>query len=235
MGCNWGTTGNRLFINAGGRTFVDRTSAAGVRDGGWGWGASWLDYDNDSLLDLVMTNGVDFPGPSVDEPYANDPMRLWRNEGTASALSSQDAAEGIADTGSGKGLLTFDFDNDGDLDVFVVNNSAAPVLYENVTASGNSSIQFRLQGRASNFFGVGARLILTPVKGGPSYVHEVSASSNYLAQNEVRAHFGLGPGTAPIHSVEVRWPSGLRWTHYGLARNQTHLLLEPNVVPPPLH
>jgi hypothetical protein len=234
-GCNWGATGNRLFINAGDRTFVDRTSAAGVRDGGWGWGTSWLDYDNDGLLDLVMTNGVDFPGPSVDDFYATDPMRLWRNEGPTSAMSQQHAAEGIADTGSGKGLLTFDFDNDGDVDIFVVNNLAAPVLYENVSDNGNSWVQFRLQGRASNFYGIGARLYVTPVEGGPTYQQEVSASSNFLAQNEVRAHFGLGEGSAPIHLVEVRWPSGNRWQHSGLARNEVHLLLEPNVVPPPLN
>src|SRR5690606_25412164 len=116
-------TGNRLYRNLGDRAFADVTDAAGVREGDWGWGTSAFDFDNDGDLDLVMTNGA---GPD-DDPfaagelgtddlshYANDPPRLWRNEGGA-VFTEIAAAAGIVDEGIGYGLLTFDFDDDGDL------------------------------------------------------------------------------------------------------------------------
>ena len=79
--CNWGASGNRLYRYDGNRTFSDQTDAAGVRDGGWGWGAAFLDYDNDGDLDLIMTNGVDMANSPMDDAFAADPMKLWRNDG----------------------------------------------------------------------------------------------------------------------------------------------------------
>ena len=126
--CNWGYTGNRLYRNEGGRVFSDATDDAGVRNGAWGWGTTLFDSDNDGDLDLVMTNGVDFPDdevPEVDEPWNDDAMRFWRNDGRGGMTEMADAV-GLTDTGSGKGLLVFDYDEDGDLDIFLVNNAAAP-------------------------------------------------------------------------------------------------------------
>ena len=83
--CHWGYSGNRLFRNLGGRQFEDATDAAGVRDGYWGWGAAFLDYDNDADLDLVMTNGIDLPYlneqmTEATDRFRQDPMRVWRND-----------------------------------------------------------------------------------------------------------------------------------------------------------
>ena len=121
---NWGETGNRLFINNGDQTFTDATTSAGVRDGGWGWGTSAFDYDNDGHKDIVMTNGfpTDLLAPFVSgelTDFSIDPMRLFRNLGDGT-FEEVAGLSGITDTGEGKGLLTFDYDNDGDLDIFVL-------------------------------------------------------------------------------------------------------------------
>jgi hypothetical protein len=89
---NWGTTGNRLFRNNGDQTFTDVTTAAGVRDGDWGWASSAFDYDNDGHLDIVMTNGFPVTGQEVD--FANDPMRLFRNNGDGTFSSRRPGATG---------------------------------------------------------------------------------------------------------------------------------------------
>jgi hypothetical protein len=116
--------GNRLYKYNGSRSFSDDTDGAGVRDGQWGWAAAFADFDHDRDLDLVQTNGANFPfNPPVSDGYEDDPTRLWENDGTGVFTEVAGVSTGIVDNESGKGLLTFDFDNDGDLDVFITNNN----------------------------------------------------------------------------------------------------------------
>ncbi|MEL6715266.1 MAG: VCBS repeat-containing protein, partial [Planctomycetota bacterium] len=96
--CNWGITGNRLYVNEGGRGFRDGTDAFGVRDGAWGWGAAFLDFDNDARLDLVMTNGVQFPTPFA-APFFADRNRFWVQGGAGPMHEAAERA-GLGDTGS---------------------------------------------------------------------------------------------------------------------------------------
>ena len=205
VGCGWGISGNRMYLNNGDRTFTDATDAMGVRDGGWGWGTVAFDYDLDGDVDLAMTNGVDFSWWDADDDFNADPMKLWRNDGQS--FTEVSTSLGLTDTGSGKGMLTFDYDRDGDLDIFMVNNAAAPVLYRNEGGSGHW-LQVRLQSDSPNRFGIGARVLVTRNAGDAPQLREVTASSTFLAQSEVMAHFGLGDSDAAIHQVEVRWPSG---------------------------
>src|SRR5262249_33829571 len=180
--------------------------AKGVRNGFWGWGAAFFDYDNDGDLDLVMTNGADFPG-APDQQYVADPMRLWRNDG-AGVMSEVSAAAGLTHTGPGKGPLPFDYDNDGDLDVFVVNCLGHPKLYRN--DGGNSSGWLRVQTRGwTNKFGIGANVKVTPVLGGPNQVREVMTGSHFLGHSEPTQHFGLGAGAGDVAEVQIRWPGTL--------------------------
>ncbi len=208
---NWGISGNRLFRNLGGRVFDDTTAAAGVRDGDWGWGASFGDFDNDGRLDLAMTNGFAYP-PA--EEFVSDPSRLFQNVG-GGVFEDVSRAAGIVDTGSGKGLLTFDFDRDGDLDIFIVNNAGLPVLYRNDQATANNWLKVRLRGRTSNRDGVGAKLVLA-LDGGETFVREVDGGSNYLSQNERTIHFGLGTYDGGSPTLTVWWPSGLRQVLHGV-------------------
>ena len=119
-------TGNRLYRNEGGRLFHDATDEVGVRNGGWGWGAVFLDHDNDGDLDLIMVNGMH----DSDDLLAADLgyTRLWENTGPGQMLDVSQSL-GLSHADAGKGLLTFDYDRDGDLDLFIVNNGSTPGLY----------------------------------------------------------------------------------------------------------
>lgn len=226
--CNWGATGNRLYRNDGGRRFTHWTDQAGVRDGGWGWGTSFFDYDNDGDLDLIMTNGVDMRrADQGDAPFRVDPMRLWRNEG--GGFQDVSVQSGVTDTQAGKGLLVFDYDQDGDLDVFVVNNPGVPVLYRNDADRTHGFLRVKLVGTRSNRDGIGARVIVAPDRFDPmrAYVREIDGGNNYLGQSEFVAHFGLGPLTGPVHRVAVVWPSGATQEFFDVEPNTVFVVTEP--------
>ncbi len=204
--CHWGASGNRLYINEGGTHFRDATDEYGVREGGWGWGASFLDYDNDGDLDLAMTNGITLPDTPLEASYNHDELRLWRNDGTAPMVEVS-AELGFVDDRSGKGLSVFDLEQDGDLDVLIVNNADYPVLLQNVGGNTNSWLRVDLRGNQSNTQGFGARIYVKPLADGPSMMHEVNGNSNYMSQNETTAHFGLGAHEGMISEVRVLWPA----------------------------
>lgn len=207
--CNWGSTGNRLYRNDGGRHFTDQTDAAGVRDGGFGWGAVFFDGDNDGDLDLAMTNGVDFHDVTLDDPFHADPMLLFENDGSGGMVDVA-AGAGATDTGTGKGLLVFDYDGDGDLDLFVVNNGGSPRLYRNDSVTGNRWLRVEARGSQSNADALGARVEVQATQGGPIQVREVGVNSHFLGQSEREAHFGVGSGIDQVHRVWITFPSGRR-------------------------
>ena len=193
--------GNRLFRNDGGRQFSDATDDANVRDGSWGWGAAFFDADNDGDLDLTMTNGMEMmPG------YHADAMRFWQNDGRGQYRSMSTAA-GLDDIEDGKGLLIFDADNDGDLDVFVVNNASQPRFYRNESRGAGSWLRVSLEGTISNRQGLGARVSVF-AQGLPEQIREMGVSSHFLGQSEDTLHFGLR--TSRNADIVIRWPaSGL--------------------------
>jgi len=98
------------------------------------------------------------------------------------------------------------------LDMFIVNSQTQPILYRNDLESANDWIRFETRGRTSNRYGLGARLWLRSTEASAPQLIEMIGGSNYLAQNEMVAHFGLGELTGDrVHSVLVEWPSGWRW------------------------
>jgi hypothetical protein len=230
--CNWGYTGNRLYRNEGNRYFTDVTDDAGVRDGKWGWGAAFFEDDNDGDQDLTMTNGVVFSGTSLLGQYLEDPMRLWENDGSGN-YTDVAVAKGITDTGPGKGLLVFDYDRDGDLDLFVVNNNGYPVLYQNEGGNTNDWIRIKVVGTVSNRQGIGAFVTVTPDTALPDQkmVREINTGSHFLGQSETTAHFGLGPAfSGSVDQVTIKWPSGLVQQVENLATNTEHVVTEPHAV-----
>ena len=229
--------GNRLYRNLGRGFFEDATDAAGVRDGSWGWGTTFLDYDNDGDLDLVLATGVDYaaevPYTANTTGFADDPMRLWRNEGSG-RFTEVAQQEGLLATAVGTGLAAFDLEPDGDLDLLVVHNSGRPVLYRNDTnragrAGPNRWLQLRLEGRAANRQGVGARITVTPSAAEPErrLVRVLGGGNNYLGQNEALLHVGLGPGLERVAAVDIEWPGGTRQTLRDVAVNQRLAVSEP--------
>ncbi len=222
VACSWGYTGNRLYRNEGDRVFSDATSVVGVQDGQWGWGAAFFDYNNNGTLDLVMTNGVDFPHSGTDDLFNNDPMRFWENDGTG-LMTEMSARVGLTDRRSGKGLLVFDYDDDGDLDVFVVNNGAGPVLYRNDGGNQNSWLRVRTVGSTSNRDGIGARVKVSGEPDGRPQLREIGSVSHFLGQSERVAHFGLGKLSGAVHRVEIWWPSGC-WQSFDNVQIDTTLV-----------
>ncbi len=225
-------SGHRLYRNEGNRSFSDQTDAAGVRFGGpvgasfeVGWGSAFFDFDNDGDLDLVMTQGVQFVGPyGGTGPF---PLRFWRNDGPG-AMPEQAAAVGLTDDRHGKGLLVFDYDEDGDLDLFVVNNADAPVLYRNEGGNAKRWLRVRVRGTGSNAEGIGARVQVEASPGGPLQVREVGASTHFLGQSERVAHFGLGDLPGSVWKVRVTWPrTGVVQEQSQVAPDQVLEFVEP--------
>jgi hypothetical protein len=203
---NWGITGNRLYRNTGQWQgtdfgFEDATDEAGVRQGYWGWGSCFADFDNDGWLDLFHVNG--FQAPPADEFFA-DPARLFVNDGDGT-FTERAAELGVDDTGQGRGVVCFDYDRDGDLDLFLANNSGPPRLLRNDGLEDRRFLQLRLHGEGGNREAIGARV--TVIAGGLTQTREIRAGSNYVSQNPAEAHFGLGAAAA-VDEVRIRWPEG---------------------------
>ena len=215
-------TGNRLYRNDAGMVFADVTSDAGVRDGSWGWAASFGDLDNDGDLDLYHVNGwIKKDGLGSPEEFNNQPARLFENLGDG-GFHEVAGQVGAGDRGQGRGVILFDYDNDGDLDIFITNNHeyivdehmpwsgrspAAPALLRNDTLNGNHWLKVTLEGSPPlHRDGIGSRVYVTT--GDVTQMRELHASTNYLTQEPGRiAHFGVGP-VAIIDEVRTEWVDG---------------------------
>jgi hypothetical protein len=184
-----------------------------------GWGTSFFDYDNDARPDLLVVNGSTLE--VKDDPRLLVPMRslLFWNRGTSDGFFDVSSVSGpyFAEQYVGRGAAFGDYDRDGDVDVFVVNNGGPGILLRNDGGNRNRWLEVGLEGARSNRRGIGARLRL--VAGGTVQVREVGAQSSYLSQNSVVEHFGLG-ALAAADTLEIRWPSGAHQIVLGPASNQ---------------
>jgi len=219
---------NQLYLNRGDRTFTNATVAAGVADGGFGWGASGFDFDNDGDVDLVNTNGFIAPGHPEEARWMSDRTRLYENMGGARFVDVAESV-GIVDTDQGKGALTFDYDRDGDLDVFIANHAGMPILYRNDGGNVAAWLQIELRGTRSNRGGIGAVVTIEPDAADPStfQTQQLLANSNFVSQDEPLLHFGLGAREAPVDKVVVRWPSGNEQTIEKVSARTRLLVVEP--------
>ena len=220
--------GNMLYMNRGSRRFDEIGESLGVWDGSWGWGAAFLDHDNDADLDLVMTNGIDEQGVVYPNQYKADPTRFWRNDGTE-PWPEVARAIGTGDTLNGKGLLTWDPDEDGDLDLFVVNNGDHPIFYRNLLNDGSNWLRVRAV-EPNGAPSLGARVVVERLDG-TTEVQEVGVGTHFLGQSEPVAHFGLGADDDTAVAVEVTWPRlGISTRFDSIEPNQV-LVVEPPAEP----
>ena len=184
-----------------------------------GFGVAFFDADHDMQLDLAVANGHIIDNAPLFRAGATHAQRklLFRNIGSRRfADVTAGAGPGFAAEKVGRSLATGDIDNDGDLDLLVTNNGQTADLIRNEGQPGNA-ILVRLVGTKSNRDGVGARLRLTA--GGRSQIREVKAGSSYLAQNDMRQHFGLA-ALRGADRLDVRWPSGRTDVIENVAANQ---------------
>jgi hypothetical protein len=199
---NWYTSGNRFYRGLGDGHFEDRTSAVGVRDGLWGWGSTFADLDNDGHMDLVHVNGWRRSDPDAFE-YHDDPTRAFINDGDGT-FTNRAAALGLDHPGQGRGIVAFDYDRDGDLDLFITNNQEGSVLLRNDGGNAQRHLAVRLAGLPPNTEAAGARVSVTTTRAWP--FQEVRIGSNFVSQNPAALHFGVAQ--AATADVDVRWPNG---------------------------
>lgn len=200
---------HNLYQNLGDGLFADATFESGVGVATLpfvGFGAAFLDYDNDTDLDLAIANGDVLDHDAPGRPPQAQVNLLLANDGRG-RFSVLDPArgDGFATEKVSRALATGDIDNDGDLDILITNNGGSPDLLRNELTSEKTSILIRLVGRESNRDGIGARLRLQ--LGERTLTRTVRAGSSYQSQSDLRAHFGLD-GAAGAGPLEIRWPSG---------------------------
>jgi hypothetical protein len=229
--CNFQWESCRLLANGGKGFFEDRTVLAGLSQPTYvtlTFGADFFDYDNDGYLDLFIANGHVEPNIEIIDgarPTYAQHNQLFRNQGgQAFAEVSEQAGLRRLPRMVGRGAATADYDNDGDVDVFVSNNNQRAALLRNDGGNGNHWISIKTIGRMSNRDGIGARIALSA--GGLVQVEEVRSGSSYLSQNDLRLHFGLGRHQW-VDRLEVRWPSGIVQVLEKVAADQFLVLEEP--------
>lgn len=196
---DWGGSGNRLYRNTGDGTFEDVTEMAGVRDGAWGWGSCFADFNNDGFLDLFHVDGWGFEVGRAK--FYDKPSRLFLSNGDGT-FSNHAVAAQLDDRGEGRGVVCFDYDHDGDIDLMVANNGQPPRLYRN-DGGAHHYLQVKLRGASPNTEAIGARVYVTA--GGQTQMRELRAGSNYVSQDPAIAHFGLG-SVARVERLRVVWP-----------------------------
>jgi hypothetical protein len=134
----------------------------------------------------------------------------------------EEAGPGITARDSSRGCAFGDFDNDGDMDVLIMNRNEPPSLLRNDAPPGNRWIKIRLEGTKSNRSAIGARVLVH--YNGKVQAQAVTSQISYLSVNDPRLHFGLG--TAATADIEIFWPSGAKETYAGLAAGQLHTIRE---------
>jgi enediyne biosynthesis protein E4 len=196
-----------------------------------GWGAMFLDVDNDGWPDILAVNGHVYP--EVDTAHLGatyrEPRVLYWNQGNGKFKDiSKLSGPGITEPMSSRGLAVGDLWNDGRESAVVNNMDEKPLLLVNLAANSNHWIGVILQGTKSNRDGIGARVTVSA--GGRAWVQEERSGSSYISNNDLRLHFGLGSASA-IQFIDVVWPSGLDERFAGGASNRFLTLVEGKGTP----
>jgi len=222
---NWGISGNRLYRNNGDGTFDDVTVAAGLEHGFWGWGSCFSDFNNDGNLDLLHVNGFGFVEDGLAAEFFADPTRLFISNGNGT-FTERALELGLDDTGQGWGIVCFDYDKDGDIDIFIANNNQSPKLFRNDVGNTNNFLSIKLNGLSPNREGVGSRGTITV--NNQNQIRELRVGSNFVSQNPVRAHFGLGNAEL-VNQVQVDWADGETTVLQNVSSNQFLEIDHPNL------
>ena len=210
-----------LYRNNGKGEFDDVTTHAGLgaERRFISWGAGIVDLDNDGNPDILLVAGTVYP--ELEKVYAkypaHNPRMVFRNQGNGTFVELGDeVGPGISARHMSRGCAFGDFDNDGDMDVVIMNINEPPSLLRNDAPSGNHWLKVRLEGTRSNRSAIGARVLVR--YGGKVQAQSVLSQSSYLSVNDPRLHFGLGSVTTA--DIEIHWPAGSTEAYHDVKTDQ---------------
>lgn len=228
MGLDWGDYDNdgrldlvvatferevkNIYHNEDGNIFVDKSFLLGVAPSVMryvAFAAKWLDADNDGWLDLIFTNGhVQDTIALVDKTSSyRQPCALFHNQqGKQFVEVTSLASPAFAQPIVGRGLALGDYDNDGKLDMVIVDSEGTPLLMHNISQNANHWLGVGLVGVQSNRDGIGALLTLETASGNRLLRH-CHTDGSYQSASDKRVHFGLGNSSSPV-AITIQWPSG---------------------------
>jgi hypothetical protein len=216
-----------IYRNDGKGNFDDVTRAVkvAVETRFVSWGTGIVDLDNDGYPDVFVVTGSVYPEVErklPDYPYKT-PRVLFRNLGNNSFEELTDqAGPGVSDRHSSRGCALGDFDNDGDMDVLIINMNEPPTLLRNDVDPKQHWIKVKLEGVRSNRSAIGSRVLVR--YGGKVQAQAVVSQSSYYSCNDSRLHFGLG--TFNSVDIDVYWPNGAHETYKRVAADQLVTLRE---------
>jgi hypothetical protein len=191
-----------LYENQGNGVFMEMAYPSGISVAAAqhvGWSSAFIDYDNDGDADIFKTNG------ELKHLYGQEDQ-LFENNGQGKYTDvSVDRGAYFKEEFVGRGACFGDYDNDGDIDVYIVNLHDYGVLLRNDHGNENNWIKLHLVGTKSNRDGIGARVKI--FVNGKEQIAQKKSASGYLSQSDPRIHFGLGDATV-VDRIEVIWPSG---------------------------
>jgi hypothetical protein len=215
-----------LYRNSGRDFFVDASRAAGFEHTRYvEWGAGFADFDNDGWPDIMIATGSVYP--EVEKVFKEYPHRsrrlVYQNLGNERFKDvTTQTGPGVLSLKSSRGCAFGDFDNDGDIDVLVMNMNEPPLLlrndYNNERRRGpNNWLEVKLTGTKSNRSAIGARVIVRA--NSHMQAQEVTSQSSYYSHNDLRLHFGLG-ANRKAEQIEIYWPGGQVERFKDVAANQ---------------
>ncbi len=210
---------NVLLTNNGDNTFVDMSAEKNVDNTGWSWGTRFSDFDLDGDEDLFISNGYEFEGRGPE------PNHYFKNLNVEGQNTFEDVSVqlGLNEETISVEVIDFDYDNDGDIDLFVTNSDGPSYFYENKTRNFDDTeivlhwFKISLEGTISNRDAIGTIIALTTTEG---TIKRYFSGVGFLSQSLQPVHFGLNSATE-ILSVEIKWPSGLIETFNDLPSDTT--------------
>lgn len=226
---NYSEESDGLFWNQGEKGFLDIADSAGIARPTYlwvGWGAGFFDAENTGWPDIFVAHGHVYPQMDLIKggaPY-KEPVELFRNNRnrTVTDITSLTGLDQLPPL-SRRGVAFGDVNNDGKVDILILNVGGPPTLLVNRTQSSNHAVLFKLVGSNSNKAAIGARV--TVIANGMKQIDEVRSGGSYLSQNDLRLHFGLGKESS-MTSVEIFWPSGKKETYRDLDADFIYTVLE---------
>lgn len=227
---NYQNRNSSLFMNLG-ESFLERNVQYGLDKASQavlGFGTQTIDYDNDGLLDILVTNGHIEKAVTIDEPF-EQPAQLFCNlGGRFDLVNVQDSSGYWKAKHLGRGMARVDLNRDGKNDVVITHLGETSAVLINRTSSDNHWLQVQLVGVECERDAIGAKVTVDVE--GSRFTSWVTAGDGYLARNEPVLAFGLGDVTSPVR-IEIVWPDGSLETLQGVTIDQRILVVQGQGTP----